>query len=106
MGSDLSKIISRSAELGSKGVLCINLPDGPRASSRVSCVANRDRELKEKQKIETIPHICCRDKNLIGIQAELLGFQAAGLQKPSDNNRDPPRLGTTLTLRGFWMSIQ
>lgn len=101
MGTDLSKIIERSAELGSKGILCINLPDGPRASSRVS-VAVTAIEIERKAKIETIPHICCRDKNLIGIQAELLGFQAAGLRNLLIITGDPPKVGNYPDVTGVF----
>ena len=101
MGVDLSRIIERSAELKSKGIHCINLPDGPRASSRIS-VAVTAIEIERKAGIETIPHICCRDKNLIGIQSELLGFQAAGLRNLLIITGDPPKVGNYPDVTGVF----
>ncbi len=101
MGTDLSKIIERSAELKEKNVLCINLPDGPRASSRIS-VSITAIEIERKAGIETIPHICCRDKNLIGIQAELLGSHAAGLRNLLIITGDPPKVGNYPDVTGVF----
>ena len=101
MGTDLSKIIARSAELKSKGIQYVNLPDGPRASSRIS-VGITALEIEKKAGIETIPHICCRDKNLIGIQSELLGFQAVGLRNIFIITGDPPKVGNYPDVTGVF----
>ncbi len=101
MGTDLSKIIERSAELKSKGIDYINLPDGPRASSRIS-VGITALEIERRAGIETIPHICCRDKNLIGIQSELLGFQAVGLRNIFIITGDPPKVGNYPDVTGVF----
>lgn len=101
MGTDLSKIIERSAELKSKGIQYVNLPDGPRASSRIS-VGITALEIEKKAGIETIPHICCRDKNLIGIQSELLGFQAVGLRNIFIITGDPPKVGNYPDVTGVF----
>jgi homocysteine S-methyltransferase len=101
MGTDLSKIVARSAELKSKGVFCVNIPDGPRASSRIS-VGITALEIEKKAGIETVPHICCRDKNLIGIQSELLGFQAAGLRNIFIITGDPPKVGNYPDVTGVF----
>ncbi|MCL2295372.1 MAG: bifunctional homocysteine S-methyltransferase/methylenetetrahydrofolate reductase [Spirochaetes bacterium] len=101
MGTDLTKIIERSAELKKKGIQYINLPDGPRASSRIS-VGITALEIERKAGIETIPHICCRDKNLIGIQSELLGFQAVGLRNAFIITGDPPKIGNYPDVTGVF----
>ena len=43
--------------------------------------------------IETILHFCCRDKNLIGMQADLLGCAAMGIHNILFITGDPPKLG-------------
>ncbi|MCP5514733.1 MAG: bifunctional homocysteine S-methyltransferase/methylenetetrahydrofolate reductase [Spirochaetales bacterium] len=101
IGTDLTRIIERSSELKKKGILGINLPDGPRASSRIS-VAITAIEIERKAGIETIPHICCRDKNLIGIQAELLGSHAAGLRNLLIITGDPPKVGNYPDVTGVF----
>ncbi len=101
IGSDLSGIIEKSAQAKESGVLCINLPDGPRASSRVSVTVTAI-EIERKAEVETIPHICCRDKNLIGLQAELLGCQAAGLRNLLIITGDPPKVGNYPDVTGVF----
>jgi len=50
-------------------------------------------KIEQAAEIETILHICCRDKNLIGLQSDLLGIQAMGLRNVLLITGDPPKLG-------------
>jgi len=43
--------------------------------------------------IETVLHFCCRDRNILGIQSELLGAHAAGVRNLICITGDPPRMG-------------
>jgi methionine synthase / methylenetetrahydrofolate reductase(NADPH) len=43
--------------------------------------------------IEAVDHFCCRDRNLLGIQSELLGAHAAGVRNLICITGDPPRMG-------------
>jgi homocysteine S-methyltransferase len=43
--------------------------------------------------IEPLPHYCCRDRNLIGMQSDLLGGYALGLKTWLFITGDPPKLG-------------
>ncbi|MDR2345379.1 MAG: bifunctional homocysteine S-methyltransferase/methylenetetrahydrofolate reductase [Planctomycetaceae bacterium] len=92
-GYDLKNIIEKSKELHRHGIDAINLPDGPRASSRVSSIAAASKILSEAH-IEPILHFCCRDKNLIGMQADLLGCAALGIRNLLFITGDPPKLGS------------
>lgn len=76
----------------SAGVDAVNLPDGPRASARIS-VAIAAMLAQREAGIECLPHYCCRDRNLIGMQADLLGAQAVGLHNWLLITGDPPKLG-------------
>jgi len=91
-GYDLTDIIEKSRRLHRNGVDAINLPDGPRASSRISPMVAAQRILREAH-IEPILHFCCRDRNLIGMQADLLGCAAFGIQNLLFVTGDPPKLG-------------
>ncbi len=74
------------------GVDAINIPDGPRASARMSPLAMAliiERELE----VDTILHYCCRDRNLLGMQSDLLGAYAMGLRNVLVITGDPPKLG-------------
>jgi homocysteine S-methyltransferase len=74
------------------GVDAINIPDGPRASARVSPMISALTILREVG-IEPILHYCCRDRNLIGMQSDLLGGYAAKLANFLIITGDPPKLG-------------
>ncbi|MDR1485843.1 MAG: bifunctional homocysteine S-methyltransferase/methylenetetrahydrofolate reductase [Planctomycetaceae bacterium] len=91
-GYDMDSTIEKSKKLHRHGIDAINLPDGPRASSRVSSIAVASRILQEAH-IEPILHFCCRDKNLIGMQADLLGCAALGIRNLLFITGDPPKLG-------------
>ena len=91
-GVDPAAVIDGVRRLADFGVDVINIPDGPRASSRMSPMALA--QLIEKNvAIETILHYCCRDRNLLGMQSDLLGAYALGLRNILVVTGDPPKLG-------------
>jgi methionine synthase / methylenetetrahydrofolate reductase(NADPH) len=75
------------------GIDCINVPDGPRASSRMSSLV-ACQLIQQHAGIEAINHFCCRDRNILGIQSELLGAHAAGIRNMLCITGDPPRMGS------------
>lgn len=89
---DLTTTIGRSKTLHDRGVDAVNIPDGPRASSRMSPLVTCLR-IKEQAGIEPILHFCCRDRNLIGMQADLLACAACGIRNILFVTGDPPKLG-------------
>jgi methionine synthase I (cobalamin-dependent) len=91
-GYDLTSLIRRSQELQRQGIDCINIPDGPRASSRISAITASAAILQQAH-IEPILHFCCRDKNLIGMQADCLACAALGIRNILFVTGDPPKLG-------------
>jgi len=92
-GYDLSDTIAKSKTLHRHGVDAINIPDGPRASSRISPLITAERIQKEAL-IEAILHFCCRDRNLIGMQADLLACAACEIRNILFVTGDPPKLGS------------
>lgn len=91
-GWDISTIVEKATILHKKGIDCINIPDGPRASSRMSPQVLSYLVQKEVG-IETILHYCCRDRNLLGMQSDILGNYAAGLRNILIITGDPPKVG-------------
>jgi methionine synthase I (cobalamin-dependent)/5,10-methylenetetrahydrofolate reductase len=75
------------------GIDCINVPDGPRASARLSAQVTCQL-IQQHAAIETVLHVCCRDRNILSIQSELLGSHAAGVRNLICITGDPPRMGT------------
>ena len=92
MGSDISKFMDKVRGLEKAGVKYINIPDGPRASSRMSAFATA-LHIKNSTKIEPILHVCGRDKNLIAMQADFLGAESFGLRDMLLVTGDPPKVG-------------
>ncbi len=91
-GYDLTDLLAKSRQLCEAGIDAINIPDGPRASSRISSLVVAERMLHEAN-IEPILHFCCRDRNLIGMQADLLGCAALEIRNMLFITGDPPKLG-------------
>ena len=49
--------------------------------------------MRKELEIEPIPHFCCRDRNLIGMQSDILGTYALGIRTLLLITGDPPKLG-------------
>ena len=91
-GFDLSGVIEKSRICAAAGVDIINLPDGPRASSRIASLITAI-EIQRNVDIETTLHICARDRSLLGLQAELLGCACEKIHNLLFITGDPPKLG-------------
>jgi methionine synthase I (cobalamin-dependent)/5,10-methylenetetrahydrofolate reductase len=91
-GVDASREIAGARLCALNGVDCINVPDGPRASARMSAQITCQL-IQQHAGIEAVDHFCCRDRNLLGIQSELLGAHAAGIRNLICITGDPPRMG-------------
>jgi homocysteine S-methyltransferase len=74
------------------GVDGVNIPDGPRAQTRMGAMATALMVQKEIG-IEAVLHYCCRDRNLLGMMSDLLGAAALGLRNLLLITGDPPKMG-------------
>jgi methionine synthase / methylenetetrahydrofolate reductase(NADPH) len=92
-GVDASKEIDGARLCAANGIDCINVPDGPRASARLSAQVTCQL-IQQQAGIEAVLHFCCRDRNILSIQSELLGAHAAGVRNLICITGDPPRMGT------------
>ncbi len=84
--------LEKARKLAYHGIDAINIPDGPRASARMSALAMATL-IQRNIGIETVLHIACRDRNVIGMQSDLLGAWALGLRNVLAITGDPPKLG-------------
>ena len=91
-GFDLTDTVNKAKLCKDAGFDAINLPDGPRASCRISQVITAA-EIQERAGIETIIHCCGRDRNLISLQSMILGCMAKNLNNILFITGDPPKLG-------------
>ena len=92
-GVDASKEIAGARLCAASGIDCINVPDGPRASARMSAQVTCQL-IQQQAGIEAVLHFCCRDRNILGIQSELLGAHAVGIRNLICITGDPPRMGS------------
>ena len=91
-GVDASKMLRDAVALREAGVDAINVPDGPRAQSRMGAVMT-SLLIEQHAGIETVTHYCCRDRNLLGMLSDLLGASAVGLRNFLLITGDPPKMG-------------
>jgi homocysteine S-methyltransferase len=92
-GVDATKEIAGAKLCAEHGIDCINVPDGPRASARMSAQITCQL-IQQHAGIEAVLHFCCRDRNILGIQSELLGAYAGGVRNLICITGDPPRMGS------------
>jgi methionine synthase I (cobalamin-dependent)/5,10-methylenetetrahydrofolate reductase len=91
-GVNTERILKNVQMLKEIGVDAVNIADSPMARVRMSCVSLAYL-IKEKIGIETILHFTCRDRNLMGLQSDLLGVHALGIHNILAVTGDPPVLG-------------
>ncbi len=92
-GVSAIKEIDKAREMFYYGIDVINIPDGPRASARMSALSLAV-QIQREVGIETVLHYVCRDRNIIGIQSDLLGAYALGLKNILAITGDPPKVGS------------
>src|SRR5262249_25450111 len=91
-GVDASRELAGAKLCAQAGIDCINVPDGPRASARMSAQVTCQL-IQQQAGIEAVNHFCCRDRNILGIQSELLGAHTGGVRNLICITGDPPRMG-------------
>ncbi len=91
-GFEAEPAIQRARELKRYGVDVVNIPDGQRAGARLSALSLAVL-IEQQAGIETVLHYSCRDRNLLGIQSDLLGAHAMGIRNLMLITGDPGRVG-------------
>lgn len=79
----------------------VNIADSPMANLRMSPIALAH-IIETDVGLETVFHLTCRDRNVIGIQAELLGAAALGVHNILALGGDPPSRGDHPQARGIF----
>jgi methionine synthase / methylenetetrahydrofolate reductase(NADPH) len=91
-GVDASRMLTDVKKLKDAGVDAVNVPDGPRAQSRMGALLTSV-IVEQQVGIETVTHYACRDRNLLGMLSDLLGAAAVGLRNMLLITGDPPKMG-------------
>ena len=92
-GINPQKILAGAKLLAERSVDAVNVADSPMARVRMSAQALTYLVMRHYPSFETILHFTCRDRNLMGIQADLLGAHAMGLRTILALTGDPPSAG-------------
>ncbi len=91
-GLDMRSVLESAQKLHEFGIDAVNITDGARARLRMSPIAI-SQLLAQKVGIETITHLATRDRNMISLQAELLGAHALGIKNLLCITGDPTHIG-------------
>lgn len=70
----------------------INVHDCPMGNLRINSIAMANL-IQNNLNVEAIPHFTCRDRSLLGTQADLLGAHALGIRNILVTTGDPPKHG-------------
>ena len=91
-GYQTDALVERARQLRIHGVDLVSIPDGPRASARMSALAAA-MLVQQHAGVEPILHYACRDRNLLGMQSDLLGAHSMGVRNVLLITGDPPTVG-------------
>ena len=91
-GVDPAPMFDQVRLLKAAGVDAVNVPDGPRAQSRMGALLSA-LMIEREVGLETVVHYACRDRNLLGMLSDLLGASAAGIHNLLIITGDPPKMG-------------
>jgi homocysteine S-methyltransferase len=91
-GLDCSKVLAGARALRDAGADAINLAENPLARVRMGNIALGSK-IQQEAGIEVIAHITCRDRNLLGLQSDLMGASLLGVRSILAVTGDPARLG-------------
>src|SRR3989440_10847428 len=100
-GLNPSKCIAGAELIKAAGADAINIGDSPMARVRMSALSLA-LMIQQQVGIDTLIHFTSRDKNLMALQAELIGAHALGIRNIIALTGDPPRIGDYPSATGVW----
>ncbi len=89
---EIARFMKGAEALRDAGADAITMADSALAVTRMSNLA-LGHLVKQQLGVETVLHLTCRDRNLIGTQSHLMGFHALGQNHVLVITGDPPRFG-------------
>jgi homocysteine S-methyltransferase len=91
-GHTVEKLIQGAKLLKERGVEIVDINDGSLGRVRMAVLSTAIL-VREATGLDINMHFTCRDRNLMGIQADLLGAHALGIRNILAMTGDPPRTG-------------
>ncbi|MDA8206086.1 MAG: bifunctional homocysteine S-methyltransferase/methylenetetrahydrofolate reductase [Thermaerobacter sp.] len=90
--ANLERFLSAAQAVSEAGASVINIADSPMARVRLSALAAA-RLVRDTVPVQPLLHFTTRDRNLMGIQSDLLGAHALGIRNILALTGDPPGIG-------------
>ncbi len=100
-GEALAEVLAAAETLVAAGANCINVPDPPSPRGRPSGLALAV-HLRARRSLDVLLHYTTRDRNLLALQADLLGAHALGIRDVLATTGDPLRIGSYPHTAGVW----
>jgi methionine synthase / methylenetetrahydrofolate reductase(NADPH) len=91
-GNDIRSVVEAARRLKRRGVDAVDISDGARARLRMHPIAAA-KIVQDEAAIEVVAHVSCRDRNIIGLQADLLAAAALGVRNILAVTGDPAQIG-------------
>jgi homocysteine S-methyltransferase len=91
-GHTVDKLVQGAKLLKDRGVEIVDINDGSLGRVRMAVLPTA-LLVREATGLDVTMHFTCRDRNLMGIQADLLGAHALGIRNILAMTGDPPRAG-------------
>src|SRR5438093_3390648 len=92
-GINTRKVMEGARLMAQANVDAVNIADSPLARIRMSAMALAYQIHTHFPRLEIILHYTTRDRNLMGLQSDLLGAHALGIRNVLCLKGDPPSLG-------------
>ncbi len=99
-GSDATKLLEE-AKKAQVLVDAVNISDSPQANLRMNPLVAAHL-VQSQLGLEVIAHFTCRDRNVLGLQSELLGAAALGVRNVLCLRGDPPEKGDHPNAKGVF----
>jgi methylenetetrahydrofolate reductase (NADPH) len=99
-GADPTKALAE-AQAVAPFVDAVNVSDSPQANLRMTPIVAAHL-VQSQVGLEAIAHFTCRDRNVLGLQAELLGAHALGVYNILALHGDPPERGDHPNAKGIF----
>jgi len=100
-GLDYERVIEGARRFGEVGVDLVSVAENPLASPRMGNVA-MGLLMKQHAGVEPLVHFTCRDRNLIGLQSDIMGAHALGLRHVLCITGDPVPFGGEFGAKGVY----
>ncbi len=101
VGLRLDPLLAAAEQFAALGATCLNVPEPPTPRGRVSSLALATR-LRDRCGLDVILHCTTRDRNLLALQADLLGAHTLGIRNVLAFTGDPVQVGNYPHAAGVW----